>query len=254
MLNDELLAYLFQGRSHILARPMAAWLESSRRFAEFANAFRDKIRKKLRTAPDRASLLDLQLELETAWLLLRERALSLEYEPPQSGPGRRPDFAVSYTTSLTFMLEVTRLRANLKSTQGAALEQTAKPVPDTVPTIPLLSERLGDTISGKLGQLLPQRSNVLLVGVEDLVLTESDLRALMLSIKQRAESDDLLFFERHRFRDRAAFFRHYLRLSVVMVRGTPLQGPGPVLMWVNPQAQHPLPSKALTALARSHTL
>lgn len=82
--TDDLLTYLFDGRSNLLVPPMATWLASSRRFAAFAGTFRDKIRKKLRTTRDEKGLLDLQVELETAYLLLRERTLSVAYEPEQS--------------------------------------------------------------------------------------------------------------------------------------------------------------------------
>src|SRR5918996_1166135 len=103
MLADELLIYLFDGQSHILATPMSAWLGSSRRFTTFVTTFRNKIRKKLRVTKDPETLYDLQLELETAYLLLQERTLNLAYEPEQSKQVRSPDFAVTYTTSLTFM-------------------------------------------------------------------------------------------------------------------------------------------------------
>ena len=81
MLTDELLTYVFDGQSHLLAQPMATWLASSRRFTAFVTTFRDKIRKKLRVTQDQESLLDLRLELETAYVLLQERPLSLVYEP-----------------------------------------------------------------------------------------------------------------------------------------------------------------------------
>jgi hypothetical protein len=235
MLTDDLLAYVFDGRSHLLARPMATWLASLRRFTAFVTTFRDKIRKKIRATIDRESLLDLRLELETAFLLLRERPLSLVYEPEQSGQARAPDFAVSYTTSLTFMVEVTRLRADQK---GGPISP--------------IGERLADTICTKLAQLVPQRSNVLLVGTEAFP-TDSGLSRVMLRILQRAESGDPTFLRRHRFRDRADFFRHYQRLSQILVHRTPLQAGDSAVVWVNPAAKYPLPSKVRTALSRSHT-
>src|SRR5229473_1096108 len=119
---DELLTYLFDGKSNPLAEPMAGWLASSRRFAAFATTFRDKIRKKVRTTQDQQSVLALQLELETAYLLLGERALNLVYEPEQSKGIRSPDFAVTFTTSLTFMLEVTRVQSD-KNIVGQNREQ-----------------------------------------------------------------------------------------------------------------------------------
>jgi hypothetical protein len=232
MSTDDLLTYLFDGQPHLLFQPMAMWLTSSRRFVTFVIAFQDKIRKKLRTTQDQDSLLDLQLELETAYLLLQERSLSVEYEPELSKRIRSPDFAVTYTTSLTFMLEVTRVQADPKNTVDA---------------------RLADTISSKLGQLLPQRSNILLIGVETMDLTPSDIRAAMLGIQQRAERNDSTFLQRNGFRDRADFFRHYQRLSEILVRGTDFELTKSIVTWVNSQAKHPLPSKVRTALRRSHT-
>src|SRR5919108_5129234 len=114
---DELLTYLFDGQPHVFAEPIAAWLASSRRFTAFINTHHTKIRKKLRVAQGSENLRDLQLELETAYLLLREQSLSLAYEPQHPDLGRSPDFAVSFTTSLVFMVEVTRLR----TTQSKAM-------------------------------------------------------------------------------------------------------------------------------------
>lgn len=239
MLSDELLMYLFDGQPHLLAEPMETWLSSSRRFAAFADAFRDKIRKKLRVTRNPETLHDLLLELETAYLLLQERNLSLVYEPEQASAGRSPDFAVSYTTSLTFMVEVTRLR-------GAASTESSLPSPAEL-------ERLADAICSKLGQLLPQRSNVLVVGVEALHLTQSDLQAMMLRVQQRAEQNNAGFWERYGFRDRADFFRYYQRLSEILVRESP-PGKDQPAVWINPQAKHPLPSKVRSALHRSQTL
>jgi hypothetical protein len=233
---DELLAYVFNGRAHVLAQPMATWLTSSRRFTLFVDTFRDKIRKKVRATREREGLLDLRLELETAFLLLREKPLTVVYEPEQSGRDRSPDFAVHYTTSLTFMVEVTRLRAGQEGGPATSI-----------------GERLADTICAKLGQLVPQRSNVLVVGTEPL-LTDSDLHKVMLRTLQRAESADPAFLGRHRFRDRSEFFRRYQRLSEILAHRTPLQAGDPAVIWVNPAAKYPLPSKVRTALARSHTI
>jgi len=240
MLTDELIHYLFDGQSHPLAGPVGAWLDSSRRFTAFVNANHTNIRKKLRTAQEPERARDLQLELETAYLLLRERSLSLEYESQQPREGRSPDFAVSFTTSLTFMVEVTRLRG--------APSRTAS-------DLPLPGDRFSDALCSKLGQLLPQLGNLLLVGVEALSLTQADVQAAMLRLQQRAERDDPAVVQRYGFRDRADFFRHYQRLSGLLVRGsTLLQSGDPVILWINPQAKIPLPAKVRTALTRSHTL
>ena len=242
MLTNELLIYLFDGKPHILTEPMTIWLERSRRFTAFVTTFRDKIRKKLRVTQDQETLYDLRLEFETAYLLLQERTLSLAYEPEQSKQVRSPDFAVSYTTSLTFMVEVTRLRTVSQAEMSSSENGTS-----------LEGERLADAICSKLGQFLPQRGNVLIVGVDALRLTQNDLQSIMLRIQQRAERNDSGFWSRYGFQDRAEFFRHYQRLSDVLVRRTQWEVDQPMVAWVNPQAKHPLPSKARTALYRSHT-
>ncbi len=253
MLVDELHTSLFDGQSHLLAEPMAEWLASSRRFTAFVTTYHNKIRKKLRAIQEEESLHDLRLELETAYLLLRERALSLTYELQQCGQVRCPDFAVAFTTSLTFMVEVTRLRAVQKRTPAPAQAPVTSTADDAL-TFPPVGERLADAICSKLGQLLPQRSNVLIVGVDDPDLTQSDLRTALLRVQQRAERSDPAFWQRYGFRDRAGFFQHYQRLSEVLLRGSQLQAGTPPLVWANPQAKRPLPGRVRTALYRSHTL
>jgi hypothetical protein len=232
MSTDHLLAYLFDGQPHLLFQSMEMWLDSSRRFVTFVHTYQNKIRKKIRTAQDQSSRLDLHLELETAYLLLQERFLSVVYEPEMSKRIRAPDFAVTYTTSLTFMLEVTRVQADPKKAVDA---------------------RLVDTIVNKLGQLLPQQSNILLVGVETVDLTRSDIQAAMLSIQQRAEQNDSTLLQRYGFRDRSDFFRQYHRLSEILIRGPQIEVTKSIGKWINPQAKHPLPTKVRTALYRSHT-
>ena len=228
--TDELLTFLFDGQPHILSTPMGVWLNSSRRYAAFVNTFRDKIRKKLRVTQDPESLLDLRLELETAYLLLQERSFSLVYEPLLAGKSRGPDFAVTFTTSRTFMVEVTRLRGDQKSVSG---------------------EDLIETLCSKLGQMQPQHSNVMLVGLESSGLAPDALRAVMLNLQQRAERNDVSIVLRYGFRDRADFFRHYQRLSELIVRGSQVRTAQSVMNWVNPQAKYPLPGKVRTALYRS---
>lgn len=235
MLTQELHAYLFDNQPHTLSAPMETWLSSSRRFSAFVAEARDKIRKKIRVSQDPETLQDLRLELETAYLLLQEKSLSLVYEPA-CGQGRCPDFAVSFTTSMTFMVEVTRLRT---IQIGAASPE---------------SDPLTDAVCSKLSQLVAQQSNVLIVGADLMYLTPTDLQATMLRLQRRAEGNEVAFWQRYRFRDRADFFRHYQRLSEVLVRGSKLQPGEPVIAWVNPQAKYPLPSKVRTALYRSQAI
>ena len=228
MLIDELLIYLFDGQPHPLATPMATWLAASRRFTAFVNTFHTKIRKKLRSTQELESLLDLRLELETAYLLLQERSLSVVYEPLPIGQLRGPDFAVTFTTSTLFMIEVTRLRI-----------------------IQDVEESLADMVCSKLGQLPPQHTNILLVGIEAPGFTQDTLRTAMLHLQQRAERNDTAIVQRYGLRDRTDFFRHYQRLSELLVRGPHQPAGETVIGWVNPQAKHPLPGRVRTALHRS---
>ena len=248
--TDELLAYLFDGQPHPLAQPMAAWLASSRRFAAFAAAFRDKIRKKLRTTQSQQGLLDLQLELQTAYLLLQERALSVAYEPEQSKGIRSPDFAVTFTTSFTFMLEVTRVQADVKDTARASRQPAPTP-PGITSAAPPSHTRLTDAVLNKLGQLLARRGNVLLIAIEAPRLTPDDIRIVMLSLQQRVERNDSTVLQAYGFPDRAAFFRQFLRLSEILVRAPQEDAAEAMLSWVNPQAKHPLPGRVRTVLHRS---
>jgi hypothetical protein len=255
MLMDELLTYIFDGQTHLLAAPMATWLASSRRFTAFVDAHHTKIRKKLRVAQDPESLRDLQLELETAYLLLRERSLNLAYEPQHPRHGRSPDFEATFTTSLVFMVEVTRLRTVQPRTPPGAQEQShGTQPPNSTRTIPLSGDRFSDMLCSKLGQLLPQRSNLLLVGVEAPRPTHDDIHAVMLRIQQRAEGNDSTVVQRHGFRNRTDFFHHYQRLSALLVRGIPLQAGEPVVIWVNSQAKYSMPARVRTVLSSSHTL
>jgi hypothetical protein len=251
MLVDELLAYLFDGQGHLLAAQMATWLASSRRFREFVESFRPKVRKKLRARQDVESQLDLQLELETAYLLLQEPRFSLVYEPQLGGKTRGPDFAVTYTSSVVFMVEVTRLRPARGAAAPIPHEQGQTRAADTTSFRSPVEERLTDLVCSKLGQLQPQRTNILLAGLEPPGLTQDTLRTGMLHLQQRAERNEPAVVGRYGLRDRGDFFKYYQRLSEVIVRGTPLQARHPAIDWVNPQARYPLPAKVRRALYRS---
>jgi hypothetical protein len=76
----------------------------------------------------------------------------------------------------------------------------------------------------------------------------------MLRVQQRVERNEATFWNRHRFRDRADFFHHYYRLSEVFVRPSQAQAEQQTVVWVNPQAKYPLPSRVRTALYHSHSV
>ncbi|MCA9836675.1 MAG: hypothetical protein KC422_07165 [Trueperaceae bacterium] len=231
---EELLGYLLDDPAHPLAQQVKAWLASSRRFRAFVSEFKPKIRKKLRSAKTREQQEELGLELETAYLLLTEKAFSLSYEPLTAGQGRAPDFAVKFTSSNQFFLEVTRLRT-------IGLEPQ---------THPFQSERFVTLIANKLGQLQAGSSNLLIIGIES-DTRQPDLPGAMLQIQQRAEKNDPSLVTRYGFQNRKQFFQHYQRLSALVLR--PLNQPvgSAPLFWDNPQTRFPLTSKIRTAVLRS---
>src|SRR5512143_827833 len=92
----DLIAYLFAGQPHRLSGELRQWMESSSRFTAFVETYRDKVRKKIRSARDPESALDLRSELEVACCLLADRRLDVAYEPYASAKRRGPDFAVTY--------------------------------------------------------------------------------------------------------------------------------------------------------------
>ncbi len=224
--RDELLDRLCHHNEHPLRAPLGRWLAASRRFRAFATSHETKIRKKLRLSHDDASVGDLHLELETAYLLLSQPLLSVVYEPEHGQGARSADFSVMFTTSHTFMLEVTRLRP-----------QSAR-------------SRIAPAICQKLGQLSNQRANVIIIGMDGDTVTADEPGASLKRLLTRIEQDDTALRERYGFRDRSAFFAQYRRLSLVIVRSTPLDSK--TQLWENPLARYPLPISTQMALQRSH--
>ncbi len=107
---ERLALELFDGSlDDPVAEEVVGWLAESRRFRAFAEAHRDKIRKKLRGARDADARRDVRAELRVAHLLLADRRIELAFEAYGSGkPG--PDFTVTFRGERAFNLEVTRLR------------------------------------------------------------------------------------------------------------------------------------------------
>ena len=68
-----------------MAAELVGWLTSSARFRTFAEAHRDKIRKKLSGAADADALRDVRAELQIARLLLADRRFEVAFEAYGSG-------------------------------------------------------------------------------------------------------------------------------------------------------------------------
>ncbi|MDQ2674391.1 MAG: hypothetical protein M3Y40_07020, partial [Chloroflexota bacterium] len=105
---DRLIDHLLAERDEPeLRTELGAWVATSAGFRAFADAHRDKIRKKLRSAGDADALRDVRAELGVAALLLADRRIQLAFEAHGAGH-RGPDFTVTFRSSRAFDLEVTR--------------------------------------------------------------------------------------------------------------------------------------------------
>lgn len=229
-LIPEVLGHLFDGSgelTHELRARCESWCVSSPRFLAFALAHRDKIRKKIRTSAGMEGLRDLQLELDIAYRLLRERRLAVVYEAYKADKTRGPDFTVSYTTRYTFNIEVRRLRGT--------------------PTL----ARWTDAFCDKLHQLPPSSANFVVFGTEG----GGDgfaLESVMKHIRALAESKDAAFLARSGFNTSQEFFRAFRRLSGDFhLHAWEMPTESHLSTWLNPQAKHPGAPDALNAISRA---
>lgn len=226
MTRDELLEYLLDGGAHPLRDALTTWIGSSRRFAAFAEAFKTKVRKKLRTTEAGQATLDLGFELETAHALLTERSFRVVYEPTAGGGARGPDFAVSRNGKEPFLVEVTRLHG-----EGA---------------LPI-QRRLGGVVGGKLGQFQRSAPNVLVVGTEIGGVSSDLVRQAITTWKRSLETAAHALPEAATPSQRGRSFQQLRRLSLVVVRG---EG-GSMATWTNPEAALELEARTRTTLLRT---
>lgn len=243
---EQLLAEILADPKHPLAGRLAEWINTSKRFRSFAESYRTKIRSKIRQMRDDEGLLDLAFELETAYWLLQENRFTLTYEQPGTRTIRSPDFLVTFTTQLTFGVEVTRMRA---------ISRTPAPSTPTGDNANMHLERdqgrLFNIINSKLGQTIASNPNLLLIGVEPDLVNSLDVGVVMTQLKRRADAKDSLLFSRSGLRDAADYFRHYQRLSGVLLRSAQSQaGASRSSLWLNKEARHPLPTNLQTILKK----
>ncbi|MBA3947420.1 MAG: hypothetical protein H0X37_23035 [Herpetosiphonaceae bacterium] len=228
MTTDDLLAYLFEGKAQFLAAHVGDWMASSKRFRAFLEEYRDKIRKKLRGMRDEEGFRDLEAELATAYLLLRERRFTLTYEQYGGSRQRGADFSVLFKGNLPFNVEVKRLRS-------------------IGPSRPPELTRYLDALCDKVGQFSPAMINLLLIAVDPAAFNRSDLAAAMLNLRVRIERKDNVFFVHRGFRDARDFLRYERRLGAVLLYAfDPEWRLSDVFLWPNPFAEHPLPRELNT--------
>lgn len=243
---------IFDDPAHPLAAPLAAWGAASPRFATFLAQHRDKIRKKARGARDPEGLDDLFLELAVARDLHREWLGEVGYEAHLPGRTRMPDFALTLRNGAMVMVEVTRLRPAVAVTDEGSTGAASPPAIDPVS----VDARLAVLVCGKLGQLVPNVPNVLVVGLPAELLPALDVGAAMRALLGRAERRELTPRERHFIRTPLAFFRPYRHLSGLLVRQwPPLASALPPTYWINRQAARTIPTRlhaCLTADSGDH--
>jgi hypothetical protein len=152
-----------------LSRELVEWLAGSPRFRAFAEAHRDKIRKKIRGAADPEALRDVRAELATARLLLAAHRIDLAFEAYGSGK-TGPDFTVTFRDARSFNLEVTR--------------------PHRLPD----ASGLGASLLTKLRQLPPSTPNAILFAIDGESAGALDIDAATRALRSRADTKDEAFF------------------------------------------------------------
>jgi hypothetical protein len=227
--TDLLVRYVALGCRPRLQSELRRWIEESSRFAVFLTHNQDKVRKKLTTAVDEESRLDVRAELLVAYLILADRRFELAFE---AYGARRvgPDLTVTFRANQRFNLEVTRIRA----TSGT------EPAADVA--------RLANVICGKLRQLPGEVPNGLVIAACGLELSEESLLAAARLLKMHADLRDDSFFARRGFKDARDFHARYLHLGGIFVLDE-ATAPARALFWFNREARHPLPTEVVSAMA-----
>jgi hypothetical protein len=220
---DRLLAHLVgDAASHPLTDEVRGWLAGSRRFREFADAHRDKVRKKLRGAADDDALLDVRAELRVAHLLLADRRIELDYEGFGSTTGG-PDFTVRLGSERPMNLEVTRLRRRPTEVSD------------------------GGPILAKLRQLPPGMPNVLVVRIDGAGAAEHDVERVIADLHRRADGHDEGLFTRRGLEGTRDFSARFRRLGGVVTWCENATAGGRTALWTNPSARIGLPDRTIRA-------
>ena len=223
---DDLLNDIFDGTDTTSLTEFEDWVRSSRRFREFAFAYRSKIRAKLRNARENARFDDVRAELETAALLLREKRFALEYEKYAALKQRGPNFTVTFKTHTPFNVEVRRVRSVERDSAGSHLG------------------KLIAILCDKAGQMPPSIVNLLWLAAEE-PISETELTEATSTVRQLAERKEEDFFTQRGHKSAAAFLKQYQRLSGIVAHA-----PGETVVWLNPIARHKAPAQIVTAIQR----
>lgn len=202
-----------------MADELLGWLTGSRRFRAFAEAHRDKIRKKLRAATEQEARRDVRAELRAAHLMLSDRRFELDFEAYGSTTAG-PDFSVRFRGTRAFNLEVTR---------------------------PRRPEGVGRALLAKIRQLPTSVPNAVLIAVEGEDASAVDVESVTRGARARAEAKDDAFFVPFGISGARVFHERYARLGAVIVWCERASGDARAAAWTNPSARIPVPDQALRA-------
>ncbi len=218
---ERLVDHLADGDA-TLSDTLTAWLADSSAFRSFAEAHRDKIRKKLRTAADAEARADVMAELGLAYRLLRDPRISLAFEAYGVGRGG-PDFTVDFRGERRFNVEVTRVRRVLEAASVAG---------------PVLA---------KLRQLPPSVPNIVVVALAGEHASALDIPSAVRRLRARADAKDEMFFTSRGFAGTRGFYERFLRLGAVIAWCPDAGADERAAAWTNPSARIPVPARALRA-------
>src|ERR1051326_2988370 len=184
MTTHELIEFLCDNIEGETARTLESWANASRRLADFLQEHRLKIRKKLRQAASSESLASVLLELEVARWLVEDRRCRVEYERFGQGQIRSPDLTVTFRERTVVHLEVTLVQA---------------------PALGCWDWKLITLISHKLGQIVPESSNLLVIGSSGAPPTLDEVARAMKLRKEKVEQKEADFLAKLGLRDTDLF-------------------------------------------------
>jgi hypothetical protein len=225
---ERLLEYVAGGvPDHDIFEELRRWLTESRRFRAFAEAHRDKMRRKLRDSTDVAALADVRAEIAVAHRLASDPHIELAWEAAGSQRGG-PDFGVTYRRTERLQLEVTRVRRGINATTVEA------------------------TLLVKLHQLPAGTANLLVLAAAPEVApgdaTVVPIEEAVQSLRARADAKDEALLTTRRFRDTRGFYDRFLRLGGVVAWVEAREGGGTAELWRNRSARIAPPDRASRAI------
>lgn len=230
MTKGELIAFLFTPPTSQAEEILTPWILQSRRFQAFLVEYRAKVRKKLRYVSTRRNMQSLLLELDIARQLVEDPRCQVEYEKYGQGNQRNPDLTITFRARTCFHLEATCIQIAQGDTEGRA-------------------EKLVRIVCTKLGQMLPQSLNCLIIATEGGSLTQEEVNAAMKRLKRRVEQRESDFLSHDEFDDPSGFFKQFQWLNGIVFSAVPETEDTPqTAIWINPQSRYPLPSDIRTLL------